>query len=304
MTPHNIGSSLSSRKSKKRRAPRKKKMIAPFNDDQAPLKSSHSPQDGDSRIQMWVGCMLSLVTLVTIGSIYKYEHSYHPFRPSEATLASIAPSLLIPVPAVPISKVKFVIPVDLSAWQPVGDDYYYSVIPGLSWNTSLKPAAASKAVAPHISLPLTTTPCKKNISQGTLQFLKNPTVFVELATIVVCHFLWIGLLPSILTKLATSRRLRVVSTVARRVRIFKPFQKVWKGITTIYKNRSKLSVASEYTFYVEASESSAQEDKENLESSMSNPTCSSRNNNRTKKITTVHRRNATKQPTTAKSPKV
>ena len=81
---------------------------------------------------MWVGCMLSLVAVVTTRSIYKYEYSYHPFHPSEATLASVVPSLLIPVPAVAISKVKFEIPVDLSAWQPVGNGYYYSIIPDLS----------------------------------------------------------------------------------------------------------------------------------------------------------------------------
>jgi hypothetical protein len=304
--PHKISSSLSSRKSKRRRAPLKKKMMASFNDDQAPLKPTHSPQNRGSRIQMWVGCMLSLVALVTTGSIYKHEHSYHQLHPSEATLASVVPYSLIPMP-VPISKVEFVIPVHLLAWQPVGDDYYYSVIPGLSWNTSSKAAATSKAVSAPASLPsITTAPLKKNNSQATIQFLKNPTVLVEVAAIVACHFLWMGPLPSLLTKLATSRRLRVMLTVARRVRIFKPFQKIWKGITTIYKNRSKLSVASEYTFYVEASPSasSAQEDKENLESSNSNPTRSNRinNSNRTKKITTVHSRNVTKQPTLAKLP--
>jgi hypothetical protein len=287
--PHNIGSSLSSIRIKNKKAPRKTKMMASFNDDQNPLKSNHGPQHGHSRIQiqqccllMWIGFML----FVTGGSIYKYEHP-------EAALAPVVPSLLIPVP-VPTSEVKFVIPTDLLAWQPFGDDYYYlySVIPGLSRNTSLKPAA--KAIAAPVS-PLALTPWKKNISEGTLQFLKNPTVLVEVATIVACHFLWIGPLPSLLTKLVTSRRLRVL-TLARRGRIFKPFQKAWKGITTIYKNRSKLSVASEYTFYVEAS--SAEDEKENLESS--NPTCS---NNRTKKIATVHSRNAT-TPTTAKLPQV
>jgi hypothetical protein len=192
------------------------------------------------------------------------------------------------------------------AWQqPVGDDFFYLysfMLPGLSRNTSLKPAAASMAIAiaAPVSLALP-TPCKKNISESTIQYLKKPAVLVEkVATIAACYFLWIGPLPSILIKLAaTSKRLRVVSNVARRVKFFKPFQKIWKAIASIYKNlRSKLSIASEYPFYIEASASSVDEEKENLESSPS-PTCS-HSNNRTKKITMVHSRNATKQPSAAK----
>jgi hypothetical protein len=140
-------------------------------------------------------------------------------------------------------------------------------------------------------------------SKGTLRLLKKTAVLVEVASIVACSFLWIGpqaslwigpqairltkfaTAGSILTNLATNSRLlaRVMSTVAMHVRTFKPFQKVWKGITTIYKNRSKLSVASEYTFYVDASASSGEED-EILESS-SNPTRSrnKKNHNPTKK---------------------
>jgi hypothetical protein len=268
-------------------------MMASFNDKKSPLKPNWRPQNGDSRILMCVGCMVALLVLDT-GTNYKYEHPYHPS--AEATLASLVPSLLIPVP-VPTS-------IDLLAWQqPVRDDYFYlySFMPGLSWNTSLRPAAASMAIAiaAPVSLALP-TPCKKNISESTIQYLKKPAVLVEkVATIAACYFLWIGPLPSILIKLAaTSKRLRVVSNVARRVKFFKPFQKIWKAIASIYKNRSKLSIASEYTFYFEASASSVDEEKENLESSP-NPTFS-RSNNRTKKITTVHSRNATKQPSAAK----
>jgi hypothetical protein len=339
MDAHNIksSSSLSSRRSKKGKTPPPRKkmkmmmMVPVYSDDQAPLMPNHhtSPQDGDSRIKkmqqqqclpMWVGCicmcicMLSFVALVT-GSIYKYEHSFH--HPSEATIASVVPSLLIPAMSmptstpmmplavsVPTSQVKAAISIDLLAWQPIGDDYYYlySVIPGLSWNTSLKPtAAASNAAiaAPAFSHSTNTgttqptiSPWKKNVSQ----FFKNPTVLAEVTTIVACHFLWIGPLPSLLAKVATGRRLRVLSTLARRIRIFKPFQKVWKGIATIYKNRAKLSVASEYTFYVEASPTYKEQDDDNENDPKQTLESSKKKNNRTKKIATVHSRNATKQP--------
>jgi hypothetical protein len=69
--------------------------MASFNDKKSPLKPNWRPQNGDSRILMCVGCMLALVVRVTCTN-NKYEHPYHPS--AEATLASLVPSLLIPVP--------------------------------------------------------------------------------------------------------------------------------------------------------------------------------------------------------------
>jgi hypothetical protein len=263
--------------------------MASFSDDQASLKPNHRPQDGISRIQMWVGyTILSSVALVT-GSIICYEHEHPNYRSEARTLAPVVPSLLTPAPVmVSTSKAKLVIPsINLG-------DYFYlhRFMSGISWNMSLKPAEASKAIAIPAPVALPPPPCKRKITEGKLRVLKNTAVLVEVASIVVCYFLWIGpqaslwigpqavrltklaTAGSLLTNLATNSRLlvRVMSTVAIHIRTFKPFHKVWKGITTIYKNRSKLSVASEYTFYVDASTLSVEEEETNLESSSNDPT--------------------------------
>jgi hypothetical protein len=94
--------------------------MASFADDQAPLKPNHAPQeDWISMMQMWAGC-----TVLSSGGschwkqdlLHEHEHE-HPNHPSEATLASVVPSLVMPSPAmVSTSKAKLVIPsVSLSA---------------------------------------------------------------------------------------------------------------------------------------------------------------------------------------------